>query len=107
MVTARENGVTGTELKDFLKDKGFQEAINLHNVAVRDMDTGQKDYKTFCTEARTFADATSSQTVTIEGRFVTTGLEAVVTVDQATPIPACRYRVSWAGTKQGAANVIP
>ena len=56
MVTAREKGVTGTELKDFLKDKGFQEAINLHNVAVRDMDTGQKDYKTFCTEARTFAD---------------------------------------------------
>ena len=56
MVTARENGVTGTELKDFLKDKGFLEAIKLHNVAVRDMDTGQKDYKAFCTEARPFAD---------------------------------------------------
>jgi hypothetical protein len=61
----------------------------------------------FRTAARTFADATSSQIVHIEGRFVATGLEAVVTVDQEAPVPACRYRVSWTGTKQGAANVIP
>lgn len=61
----------------------------------------------FRTAARVFADATSSQTVHIEGRFIPTGLEAVVTVDQAAPVPACRYRVRWTGTKQGAANVIP
>ena len=43
----------------------------------------------------------------IEGRFITTGLEAVVTVDQSAPAPACRYLVRWTGTKVGAANVIP
>lgn len=57
--------------------------------------------------ARTFSDATSSQTVHIEGRFLVSGLEAVVTVDQTAPTPACRYRVSWTGTKSGAPNVIP
>lgn len=61
----------------------------------------------FRTAARTFSDAASSQTVNIQGRFVTTGLEAVVTVDQAAPAPACRYLVRWTGTKQGAANVVP
>jgi hypothetical protein len=38
---------------------------------------------------------------------VATGLEAVVTVDQTSPAPACRYLVRWTGTKQGAPNVIP
>jgi hypothetical protein len=61
----------------------------------------------FRTVARTFADATSSQTVHIQGRFLTTGLEAEVTVDQTAPAPACRYLVRWTGTKQGAPNVIP
>jgi hypothetical protein len=61
----------------------------------------------FRTAARTFSDAISTQVVHIEGRFLTTGLEAVVTVDQSAPAPACRYLVRWAGTKVGAANVIP
>jgi hypothetical protein len=61
----------------------------------------------FRTAVRTFSDAASSQTVHIEGRFVATGLEAVVTVDQTSPAPACRYLVRWTGTKQGAPNVIP
>jgi hypothetical protein len=61
----------------------------------------------FRTAARTFSDAASSQTVQIDGRFTTTGLEAVVTVDQTAPAPACRYVVRWTGAKQGAPNVIP
>jgi hypothetical protein len=61
----------------------------------------------FRTAAQTFGDATSSQIVHIQGRFTATGLEAVVTVDQTAPAPACRYLVSWTGTKVGAANVIP
>jgi hypothetical protein len=61
----------------------------------------------FRTVARTFSDGASSQTVHIEGRFVVTGPEAVVTVDPTAPAPACRYLVRWMGTKQGAANVIP
>jgi len=56
MVTAREKGVTGTELKDFMKDKGFQEAMKLYTLAVNEMDAAQKDYGTFCTEARGVAD---------------------------------------------------
>jgi len=61
----------------------------------------------FRTAPRTFADAASSQTVNIGGRFLTTGLEAVVTVDQTAPAPACRYLVRWTGTKTGAPNVLP
>jgi hypothetical protein len=61
----------------------------------------------FRTAARTFSDAASSQTVHIQGRFVATGLEAVVTVDQTSPAPACRYLVRWTGTKTGAPNVVP
>jgi hypothetical protein len=61
----------------------------------------------FTTEPRTFTDGASRQVVRIAGRFLTTGLEAVVTVDQEAPAPACRYLVRWMGTKQGAPNVIP
>jgi hypothetical protein len=61
----------------------------------------------FRTQAVTFADATTSQTVHIQGRFTGSGLEAVVTVDQSAPAPACRYLVNWTGTKVGAPNVIP
>ena len=61
----------------------------------------------FRTSALTFADATATQVVHIQGRFTATGLEAVVTVDQAAPAPACRYLVDWTGTKVGAPNVLP
>jgi hypothetical protein len=61
----------------------------------------------FRTTPRTFADAGSSVTLGIAGRFLTTGLEATATVDQSAPAPGCRYLVRWTGTKQGAANVIP
>jgi hypothetical protein len=61
----------------------------------------------FRTTPRTFADASSSVTLTIDGRFTVGGLEALATVDQAAPSPVCRYVVRWTGTKQGAANVIP
>ena len=58
------------------------------------------------TQAQTFADATSSQIVHIQGSFRATGLDAVVTVDQTAPV-VCRYLVHWTGTKVGAANVLP
>jgi len=61
----------------------------------------------FRTAARTFSDAVSTQVLHIEGRFVVSGLEAVVTVDQSAPAPACRYLVRWTGTKVGSPNVIP
>jgi hypothetical protein len=63
----------------------------------------------FTTDARVIADGGGSTTVRIEGRFTTGGLEARVTVDLAPAAPgaACRYVVSWQGTKQGAPNVIP
>jgi hypothetical protein len=61
----------------------------------------------FRTAPRTFADAGSSVTLSIAGRFLLLGLDATVTVDQSAPAPACRYLVRWMGTKQGAANVIP
>lgn len=61
----------------------------------------------FRTQAQTFASGTSSQVVHIQGRFTAAGLEAVVTVDQSAPAPACRYLVNWTGAKSGAPNVIP
>jgi hypothetical protein len=62
----------------------------------------------FTTAAQTVADAAGPQTITLAGRFITTGLEAQVEVAvQRTALGACRYVVRWTGTKQGAANVIP
>ncbi len=50
----------------------------------------------------------STDTVSITGRFTTSGLEATVNVDTAhTGAAPCRYVVGWAATKQGAPNVIP
>jgi hypothetical protein len=50
----------------------------------------------------------STDTVRIEGRFRTDGLDATVTVDAnhagASP---CRYLVGWQVAKQGSPNVIP
>jgi hypothetical protein len=50
----------------------------------------------------------STDTVRLEGRFRTDGLEATVTVDtnHAGAAP-CRYVVGWQAAKQGSPNVIP
>ena len=62
----------------------------------------------FTTEALTFADGASTQTVAISGRFLAAGLEAVASVSAVFPPAApCAYSVRWTGTKVGAPNVIP
>lgn len=50
----------------------------------------------------------STDTVRLEGRFRTDGLDATVTVDtnHAGAAP-CRYVVGWQAAKQGSPNVIP
>jgi hypothetical protein len=57
----------------------------------------------FTTDPRTLSGGVQ---VAIGGRFLTTGFEAQVTVDQTGAAP-CRYVVGWVGTKQGSPNVIP
>jgi hypothetical protein len=59
----------------------------------------------FTTRPLAVQDAQGPASLTIAGRFTTTGLDATVTVN-VTSAPPCRYLVSWTGTKQGAPNVI-
>ena len=62
----------------------------------------------FTTQPLAVQDALGPATLTIAGRFATTGIEATVTVavTPASPSAPCRYRVGWTGTKQGSPNVI-
>lgn len=64
----------------------------------------------FRTDSLTINDAAGSAlTIVIEGRFAIQGFDGVVSVsvDRTAPAADCRYVVHWAGTKQGAPNVIP
>jgi len=56
MANARDNGVTGDKYADFIKDKGFQDAIKVFDKAVGLMDTPQKELKKFCAQAAQTAD---------------------------------------------------
>jgi hypothetical protein len=62
----------------------------------------------FTTQPLGVTDPLGPAVVTLGGRFTTSGLEAIVTVDVSPPAPAaaCRYRVEWSGTKQGPPNVL-
>lgn len=62
----------------------------------------------FATSPRTVGDPAETHTLTIAGRFSTSGFEATVTADVSrNGSPACSYVVSWVGTKDGAPNIIP
>lgn len=63
----------------------------------------------FRTDSLTVTDAGAELTIVVEGRFSVQGFDANVTVGvRRTASPqSCRYVVHWAGTKQGAPNVIP
>jgi hypothetical protein len=63
----------------------------------------------FTTDPLNLADGATALTVTLQGRFTTSGLQATATVVMRPPAPApsCQYTVAWTGTKQGAPNVIP
>ncbi len=60
----------------------------------------------FQTTARTVAVGPATFRITLAGQFSITGLEAMATVEQTSPV-ACAYSVRWLGTKSGAPNVIP
>lgn len=62
----------------------------------------------FATGPRAVGEPAETHTLTIAGRFSTSGFEATVTADVSrNGSPVCSYVVSWAGTKDGAPNVIP
>ena len=62
----------------------------------------------FATSPRAVGEPAQTHTLTIAGRFSTSGFEATVTADVSrNGSPACSYVVSWVGTKDGAPNVIP
>ena len=56
---------------------------------------------------RTDSLTVSDSTIVIEGRFAVQGFDANVAVSVRRSPTNCRYVVHWAGTKQGAPNVIP
>jgi len=62
----------------------------------------------FSTQPLGVTDTLGPAVLTLDGRFTTSGLEAIVTVDvsPAAPAAACRYRVEWTGAKQGPPNVL-
>jgi hypothetical protein len=51
MANARDNGVTGDRLQDFMKDKGFKLAVEAFTIAVNQADKLQGELKAFCDEA--------------------------------------------------------
>ena len=62
----------------------------------------------FATSPRAVGGPAETHTLTIAGRFSTSGFEATVTADVSrNGSPACSYVVSWVGTKDGAPNIIP
>ncbi len=65
----------------------------------------------FTTQANVVNDVANGvqSTLNIVGQFSATGFNATVTVDVAqTRDPVtCRYKVTWTGAKQGAANTFP
>ncbi|MEO8243136.1 MAG: hypothetical protein ABI832_12575 [bacterium] len=56
MVTARKNGVTGTGLNDFIKDKDFKQAIGLLDTQVSMLTEATRDFEAFCKAAAKTAD---------------------------------------------------
>lgn len=69
--------------------------------------TVQRD-GSFATIPRSVGEPADTQTLTIAGRFSTSGFEAAVTIDVShNGSPVCNYVVRWVGTKDGAPNVIP
>jgi len=69
--------------------------------------TVQRD-GSFATSPRAVGEPAETHTLTIAGRFSTSGFEATVTADVSrNGSPACSYVVSWVGTKDGAPNIIP
>ena len=60
----------------------------------------------FTTQPLAVPDPQGPATLTIAGRFTTSGLDATVTVAVTAASGACRYLVNWTGTKQGSPNVL-
>lgn len=62
----------------------------------------------FSAGPKTLLISGTTYVISMTGQFAIRGLTADITV-QATPAagPACSYKVSWVGTKQGDDNVIP
>jgi hypothetical protein len=58
----------------------------------------------FTTEPRRLETGSETLTITIEGRFLASGFDAVVTVASSRP---CVYHVHWTAAKEGAPNVLP
>jgi hypothetical protein len=51
MVTARKNGVTGSGLNDFVKDKGFKDALGVFDKSVSNLQAAMRALSTFSDEA--------------------------------------------------------
>lgn len=63
---------------------------------------------TFATSPRGVAGGGELHTLTITGKFSTTGFTATVNADVSRGgIPACSYVVEWLGTRASGENVIP
>ena len=82
--------------------------LSLSHASLTYQGTVQGDGR-FTTTPRTVNVPGEAHTLSIAGRFTTTGFDATVSVAvtrDAAP-QACAYEVRWVGTKQGGANVIP
>jgi hypothetical protein len=65
------------------------------------------DSGNFLTAPRALSAGGAQYTITIDGAFTTTAMNATVTLDVRQNNSTCSYAVKWQSTKQGAANSIP
>ena len=61
----------------------------------------------FTTPAATFSFPDADYTISLSGRFSTTGFEATVELTKRAGATTCTYAVAWVATKQGSPNTIP
>ena len=61
----------------------------------------------FSTPAANYPFPDADYTISISGRFTTTGFDATVDLTRRTGAAACTYAVTWTATKSGGPNTIP
>ncbi|MFM8533699.1 MAG: hypothetical protein ACKOEC_08975 [Acidimicrobiia bacterium] len=61
----------------------------------------------FTTSPASFAFPDADYTISLSGRFSTTGFDATVELTKRTPAARCAYAVAWVATKTGGPNTIP
>ena len=109
-VTMQQNGCTGITVQTFpttVTHTPGSTTLTLTHAGNSYAGTVQRS-GSFTTTPKAVGGGAETHTLTINGTFTTTAIDATVSaVVQRTGSANCQYTVKWAGPKQGAPNVIP